>query len=180
LKRAAKKCTECDELHSGSSTNAPVAERGTPSVAPDKPKSTTKHMSGKGGTNTLLGLVLGLLLGFVAALFIGPALGLTESSGGNASTDQVNGLQIYVRSQPVGSYDLLGVEYADNLIQRMGGNKGKKFLEQLARIGQGLGDHANFEKIVNELAAVAQQSYPTANAVIFSGDLRECRVVSVE
>lgn len=176
LKSTAKKCPECETLLYGNGEpSKPSAENNTSRSSSASQQSLA--MKSK-GNNILVGLLFGIIFGVAGGVFLGPSLIIGETSAGNALVDEMFGMKIYIRSAPLEtSSETIAILRSENFIQAVSGNKGKKFLEQLASIGKGLMDFADFQSVVNDMAAEAHKLYPNANALIFSKDLRECRVV---
>ncbi|GAA0192819.1 hypothetical protein GCM10009122_55640 [Fulvivirga kasyanovii] len=91
---------------------------------------------------------------------------------------QVNGLYVYILSEPRMQVEPLGEVHNDVIAQLNEATSGKsKFTQILKGITTTAGKNVDFQQVLQHMTALAREQYPDAEALIFDSNLRHARVV---
>lgn len=93
------------------------------------------------------------------------------------SIDKVNGLFIFIKSEPVFEYKVLGTVKNDFFDQVSDNTDGKKFGNVIKGILNTATDNVDFQKLLTHMADLSKQTYMDAEGLIFNDNLSSCEVI---
>lgn len=104
---------------------------------------------------------------------------LSGSQGGvskdMAEVDKINGMYVFIKSEPLMEYDYLGTYESKWFLEvgKLAKLKGKKLTEILDEVTDNLDFNDKLEKTIDEV----KQKHPRADAVIFSEGMSSCKII---
>lgn len=91
---------------------------------------------------------------------------------------QINGLYVYILSEPRMQVEPLGEVHNDVIAQINDATSGKTKLTHILKgITTTAGKNVDFQQVLIHMTGLARQQYPDAEALIFDSNLRHARVV---
>jgi hypothetical protein len=95
----------------------------------------------------------------------------------SSSENLVNGLYIFIRSEPVLEYEVLGTIKKDFLDQFSDNSSGKKFGNVIKGIVYTATDNIDFQKLISHMAELSKETYKDSEGIIFNDNLSSCEVI---
>ena len=92
-----------------------------------------------------------------------------------AEVDKVNGLYVFIKSEPLKEYDYLGT-YTTRWfteVEKFANLKGKSILEIVDEVTESIDFNEKIEKTLDEV----KKEYPKADAVIFDTKMSTCKII---
>ncbi len=95
-----------------------------------------------------------------------------------ANVSQINGLYVFIESQPQSNYDFLG-EVANDFGDQMkeATDKNKKFGERLLGALSTTVENLDFGSKLEMMIEKAKKEYPTANGIIIEGKMNKIKAI---
>ena len=131
-------------------------------------------------------LILGLLVGAIIMYFAYPEMNPSISENGDAKVQEINGVYVYILSQPKKHYEVIDLLSEKNIIemgQEIGNtlsDKSKNFFERIGdAIGQ-LKQDINFRERLELYVETAKSKSADVKGLIFSrSDLKEATKIKL-
>ncbi|MBN1184750.1 MAG: hypothetical protein JXB49_20860 [Bacteroidales bacterium] len=99
----------------------------------------------------------------------------TIASKDMAEVDRVNGLYVFIKSEPLKEYDYLGTYTTKWFmeVEKFTNLKGKNLLEIMDEVTETIDFNEKIEKTVDEV----KKEYPKADAVVFDTKMSSCKII---